>query len=121
MSGASFAPPLTPSTPQRIIRRGFDAIALANHHTDGLPADDEGGAIHDRPDAADEPTDLERWSEFHAQVEALPDEEREVVNLIFYEALTQEEAAHVLGVSLRTVKRRWQSARCRLYEKLNEA
>lgn len=93
----------------------------ANHHTDGQPADEEGGAIHDRPDAADEPTDLEGWSEFHAQVEALPDEEREVVNLIFYEALTQEEAAHVLGVSLRTVKRRWQSARCRLYEKLNEA
>jgi RNA polymerase sigma-70 factor (ECF subfamily) len=50
----------------------------------------------------------------------LPDEEREVVNLLFYGGLTQQEAARVLGVSLRTVKRRWQSARCRLYEKLNE-
>lgn len=87
------------------------------HHTDGQPADDEGGAIHDR---AEQPEDLEAWSAFHAQVEALPDEEKEVVNLLFYEALSQEEAASVLGISLRTVKRRWHSARCRLREKLNE-
>jgi RNA polymerase sigma-70 factor (ECF subfamily) len=53
-------------------------------------------------------------------VEALPDEEREVVGLLFYEQLTQQEAATVLGVSLRTVKRRWLSARCLLREKLNE-
>ena len=46
------------------------------HHTDGQPADDEGGAIHDR---AEQPEDLEAWSAFHAQVEALPDEEKEVV------------------------------------------
>ena len=61
---------------------------------------------------AEQPEDLEGWSAFHAQVEALPDEEREVVGLLFYEGLTQQEAATVLGVSLRTVKRRWQSARC---------
>jgi RNA polymerase sigma-70 factor (ECF subfamily) len=87
------------------------------HHTDGQPADEEGGAIHDR---AEQPEDLEAWSAFHAQVEALPDEEKEVVNLLFYEALTQEEAASVLGISLRTVKRRWHSARCHLRQKLNE-
>jgi len=87
------------------------------HHTDGQPADDEGGSLHDR---AEQPEDLEAWSAFHAQVEALPDDEKEVVGLLFYEALTQEEAASVLGVSLRTVKRRWHSARCRLREKLNE-
>jgi RNA polymerase sigma-70 factor (ECF subfamily) len=88
----------------------------AKHHTDGQPPDEEGGAIHDR---AEQPKDLEAWSAFHAQVDALPDEEREVVNLVWYEGLTQEEAARVLGVSLRTLKRRWQSARCRLYDALN--
>lgn len=88
----------------------------ANHHTDGQPADDEGGSINDR---AEQPDDLEGWSAFHAQVERLPDEEREVVGLLFYEGLTQEEAATVLGVGLRTVKRRWQSARCLLRERLN--
>ena len=41
------------------------------------------------------------------------------MSLIFYEALNQEEAAKVLGVSLRTLKRRWQSARCRLHTALN--
>lgn len=89
----------------------------ANHHTDGQPADDEGGALHDR---AEQPDDLQGWSAFHAQVESLPNEEREIVGLLFYEGLTQEEAAHVLAVSLRTVKRRWLSARCRLRQQLNE-
>ena len=89
----------------------------ANHHTDGQPADEEGGSMHDR---AEQPEDLQGWSEFHAQAEGLPEEEREVVGLLFYEGLTQEEAAHVLGVALRTVKRRWQSARCLLRQRLNE-
>lgn len=92
--------------------------AAANHHTDGQPADDPGGAAHDHADAG-EPEDLEDWSAFHAQVEKLPDEEREVVGLLFYKGLSQEEAAQLLGVSLRTVKRRWQSARCTLHEALN--
>ena len=87
------------------------------HHTDRQPADDEGGALYDR---AEQPEDLESWSAFHAQVGALPDEEREVVGLLFYEQLTQQEAATVLGVSLRTVKRRWQSARYLLRQGLNE-
>jgi len=88
------------------------------HHTDGQPADEKGGALHER---ADEPADLDQWAAFHAQVDALPEEEKEVFDLLFYEDLSQEEAATVLGISLRTLKRRWQSARCRLYEKLNEA
>ena len=88
----------------------------ANHHTDGQPADDDGGSIHD---SADEPDDLSGWSEFHALVEKLPEDELEVVNLLYYEGLTQEEAANVLGISLRTIKRRWQSAKVRLHEELN--
>lgn len=86
------------------------------HHTDGQPADEEGGSLHDK---AEQPEDLEGWSAFHAQVEALPDEEREVVGLLFYEQLSQQKAATVLGVSLRTVKRRWQSARYLLRQGLN--
>jgi RNA polymerase sigma-70 factor (ECF subfamily) len=91
----------------------------ANHHTDGQPADEAGGALYEQADAADEPNDLEGWSAFHAQVEALPDEEREVVGLLYYEGLNQDETATVLGVSVRTVKRRWQSARCHLFDALN--
>ena len=88
----------------------------ANHHTDGIPADDKGGALEER---AQEPSDLEGWTEFHQQVEKLPEDEREVFNLLYYEGLTQEEAAGLLSLSLRTLKRRWQSARVRLHEELN--
>lgn len=88
----------------------------ANHHTDYQPADDAGGCLHEK---AEEPDDLGRWSEFHAKVEKLPEDELEVVNLLYYEGLTQEDAARMLGVSLRTLKRRWQSAKLRLYEELN--
>ncbi len=91
--------------------------AGANHHTDEQPADDEGGSLHE---SAEEPVELGQWSEFHQLVESLPQGEREVVDLLFYQGLTQQEAAQVLGVSLRTVKRRWHSARLKLCEAKND-
>ena len=87
----------------------------ANHHTDGQPADEAGGSLHGKDD---EPNDPAKWTEFHQHVEALPDEEKEVVNLLWYEGLTQDETAKLLGIALRTVKRRWHSARLKLYEVL---
>jgi hypothetical protein len=58
-------------------------------------------------DSSGEPSNLAEWTEFHERVEALPEAEREVVGLLWYEGVSQEEAAALLGVSLRTVKRRW--------------
>ncbi len=57
------------------------------------------------------PEELVRWTEFHFQAEALPAEEREVFDLLWYHELTQEQAAAALGVSLATLKRRWAAAR----------
>jgi RNA polymerase sigma-70 factor (ECF subfamily) len=88
----------------------------ANHHTDHKPADDAGGSL----DRSDEPEDLAHWTLFHEHCDKLPDEEREVVNLLFYQGLTQEEASRVLGMPLRTLKRRWFAARTRLHEALSE-
>src|SRR5256885_9614190 len=51
-----------------------------------------------------------QWTELHEQIGALPDEEREVVGLLFYQGLSQAETAEVLGISLRTVQRRWHDA-----------
>src|SRR5207253_3062320 len=85
----------------------------SHHHTDGQPADDKDGAIHSR---AEETDDLETWSELHEQVEGLPEDEREIVGLLYYEGLTQEDAAKVLGVSLATVKRLWRSVRLKLHK-----
>jgi RNA polymerase sigma-70 factor (ECF subfamily) len=61
-----------------------------------------------------EPQSLEDWADFHEFVAALPEEEREVFDLLWYQGLTQAEAAEVLGVSERSVRRRWFSARERL-------
>lgn len=90
----------------------------ANHHTDGAgkAADDQGGSLDIQPNGWGEPDSLESWTDFHNAVEKLPDEERELFGLLLYEGVTQEEAASILGVSLRTIKRRWQSARIKVAE-----
>src|SRR5262249_51812291 len=70
------------------------------------------------PDSSDDPARLAAWGEFHEQIGALPDEEREVFDLIWYQGLSQAEAAELLHVSERTIKRRWQAARLKLHDAL---
>lgn len=89
------------------------------HHASHAPAADRSGAAPQYTEVADvsgEPSRLAAWTEFHQQVEALPDEEREVFDLLWYQGLTQTEAARVLQMPERTLKRRWQSARLKLHE-----
>jgi RNA polymerase sigma-70 factor (ECF subfamily) len=81
----------------------------ANHHTDPT-----GGAVAGQPDVDEGPETVAEWAEFHRLIEQLPDEEREVFALLWYQGLTQEAAAELLGISLRTLKRRWQAARLTL-------
>lgn len=81
-------------------------------------SDSSSDLIDQVPEETDDPRELARWTEFHQQVEALPEEEREVVDLLWYQGLTQAEAAAVLQVSERTVKRRWQTAKVKLYRAL---
>ena len=59
-----------------------------------------------------------RWANFHEAVLRLPAEHKEVANLLFYEALPQDEAAVALGISIRTLKRRWQETKLLLSEHL---
>ena len=79
------------------------------------------GDGRDRPEVADgtdDPARLATWTEFHDEIGALPDEEREVFDLLWYHDLTQAEAAALLGVTERVVKYRWRNARLRLHERL---
>jgi RNA polymerase sigma-70 factor (ECF subfamily) len=62
------------------------------------------------------PESLAEWSEFHQQVAALEDEDRELFDLLWYQGLTQAEAAEVLRLSERTVRRKWFAARQRLQD-----
>lgn len=66
----------------------------------------------------EQPDGLAEWTEFHKLVEGLP--EQEIVNLLWYHDLSQAEAAELLGLSLRTVTRRWQAARLRLQRVLDK-
>jgi RNA polymerase sigma-70 factor (ECF subfamily) len=61
-----------------------------------------------------EPSRLAAWREFHEAVEKLPPEEREAVDLLWYQELSQDEAAELLGVDKSTIKRRWRRAREKL-------
>lgn len=87
-----------------------------HHHTDHQPSDDAGGAVSA---TAEEPEDLSQWTEFHAAVEHLPEQLREVCDLLYYEGLTQDEAAALLDLSPRTLKRRWHEAKLLLHETLS--
>jgi RNA polymerase sigma factor (sigma-70 family) len=78
-------------------------------------SDAEPAAPHD---PSGDPARLAAWGEFHEQIGALPDEQREIFDLIWYQGLSQAEAAQLLNVSERTVKRRWQAARLKLHEAL---
>jgi hypothetical protein len=50
----------------------------------------------------------------HQAVKPLSGDEREVYSLLWYQGLSEQAAANVLGVPLRTVKRMWLSLRCKL-------
>jgi RNA polymerase sigma-70 factor (ECF subfamily) len=84
--------------------------AGAHHLTDGAGSDDGGFVRHDPSDDTNEPTSVLEWTEFHDQVAKLGGPEREVFTLKWYQGLKTAEIAAVVGVSERTVKRRWRSA-----------
>ncbi len=91
----------------------------ANQDSAAAPGPHGPGPV-DPADLSHEPCSLAQWSELHQQIDALPDEEREIVGLLFYQGLSQAEAAAVLNVSVRTVQRRWHAALCQLHGVWNE-
>ncbi len=92
--------------------------AAAHHHTDGFGANDGPVARAAGPDG--EPATLAEWTDFHETVQRLPEAAREIIDLLWYEGLSQAEAAAVLGVTERTVKNRWRSAKLELARLLGE-
>lgn len=83
----------------------------ARDPTDAAPRLDPADTTHD-------PDRLSAWTDFHHAVESLPADELDVFDLLFYQGLPQAEAALVLDVSERTLKRRWQAARLRIAQAL---
>lgn len=92
--------------------------AGAHHLTDQKPeSDDKAPAgVDGQPDPKAKNA-LEQVM-LHEQVQALPQEDRDVFELIHYLDMDQAEVATNLGISVPTVKRRWRAARLRLREML---
>jgi RNA polymerase sigma-70 factor (ECF subfamily) len=88
-----------------------------NHHTDHQPGDEQGGTLHT---LESEPADFAEWTEFHERAQSLPAAEREVFDLLYYEGVSQEEAASILDCSVRTIRRRWNDAKLRLHGELTD-
>jgi RNA polymerase sigma-70 factor (ECF subfamily) len=88
----------------------------ANHHTDPT-----GGQVARRADSSTGPGTIAERAEVHRAVERLPDALREVVDLLWYQGLTQKEAAAVLGMSERNLKRLWRAAKLKLADLLGGA
>ena len=92
----------------------------AHHHTDARVMDKMRPDQRDPEDNSGEPSSLAEWTDFHGKVDLLPDAEREVFHLLWYEGLNQEEAAKVLDVTSPPVENRWRNAKIHLQGMLDQ-
>ncbi len=67
-------------------------------------------------DSSSGPKTIAQWTELHEAVGILPTDQREVFSLIWYAGTSQSDAARILGVSTKTIQRRYLAARLALAE-----
>jgi RNA polymerase sigma factor (sigma-70 family) len=79
---------------------------------------EEGSPSLEAAEVTNDPSRLAEWTAFHQAVEQMPAELRDVFDLVYYQGLEQAEAAVLLRISERTLKRRWQMARLALHDQL---
>jgi RNA polymerase sigma-70 factor (ECF subfamily) len=83
---------------------------------DGGPSDT--GPRYDMSSSTLDGEKVQRWTEFHEAAARLPDELRAVFDLLWYQGMSQAEAAALLGVAVPTVKLRWMKARLQVQQAL---
>ncbi|MFO0959403.1 MAG: sigma-70 family RNA polymerase sigma factor [Isosphaeraceae bacterium] len=94
----------------------------AGAHHESLTRDAEASPQVAGPaDQTHDPAPLAAWTEFHRAIDALPDEDRELFDLLWYHDQTQAEAARILGITERVLGTRWRQARIRLHRALGDA
>jgi RNA polymerase sigma-70 factor (ECF subfamily) len=98
-----------------LARHYYGPEGIGAHHDSQGNQDSRPSGQEEHADLRHEPSSLAQWTELHRAIEALPDEEREVVGLLFYQGLPQAEAAAVLQMPLRTLQRRWHDALVKLH------
>lgn len=96
--------------------------SFAKHHETNALATSDGVVMKvDRAaDPAAEPAErLESWTRLHDAVAALPDDDRELFDLVWFMGATQHDIATLTGSSPRTVRRRWDEIKRRLVAALD--
>src|SRR5262249_38914753 len=86
---------------------------------DGGPSDT--ATRHEPASSTLDAEKVRRWTEFPEAVARLRDDLRAVFDLLWYQELSQAEAAALLGIGVRTVKLRWMKARLRVQQALGGA
>ena len=86
----------------------------ASANADGEKAD------HDPSTSTHDPERVAYWTAFHEAVATLPPLLREVIDLRWYNGLSVEEAAAVLGIAAATIRKRWAQARLLLQDQLEK-
>ena len=89
------------------------------HHATNASHIDKGRLQAEKSDRTNEPGNLAEWTEFHQAVERLPQGQRQMFDLLYYQGLTQPEAAALLDMPIRTLKRRWRETRQALYASIH--
>ncbi len=92
----------------------------ANHHTQGVVNIDQSQMMpaYEKAEMTHDPKQVAEWGELHEAINKLPEEEKEVFDLLFYHEVPYEEAAEVLKIGVRQLRRRWRAARIHLQESL---
>ena len=102
-----------------LARHYFGPEGHGTHHGN-WPDGDPNAPTLIQPDAEFQPVQLAELREVHERVDELPDDQRNVVSLLYYHGLSQVEAAELLNVNVRTVQRRWQVALLELHRILKD-
>jgi RNA polymerase sigma-70 factor (ECF subfamily) len=100
------------------------AYGRDDNHPAALPLDagpSDTGLRHDPFSSTLDAQKLRRWTEFHEAVARLPDDLRAVFDMLWYQEMSQAEAAELLGVAVPTVKLRWMKARLQVQQALGGA
>lgn len=93
----------------------------ANHATQMKPSssgDAPPSPLEHAGEMTQNPQHLAEWRELHTHIDSLAEPLREMFDLLWYNELSQDQAAEIVGVSTRQVKRRWRDAKLALSEKL---
>ncbi len=102
-----------------LCRHYYGPQGMASHHDTGKFVVTDTGKVKTLVEETASPENehpplLSELTEFHQQAQQLPEPERQVFDLLYYNGLTAAQAAAILGISKRTVFRRWESARALL-------